>query len=340
MKLPRLLLPLALSIAAGGTAQAATPVLVIHGGAGAMPAKMDGERRAAVREALHNALRQGQAALSAGRPAMDAVIAAITTLEDSPCFNAGRGAVFTHEGRNELDASIMDGATRRAGAVAGVTRIRNPIMLARGVMERSPHVMLSGAGAEAFAQSIGMGLVDPAYFRTEERWQQLQKALENDKRAAIGAHGADHFGTVGAVALDAQGRLAAGTSTGGMTNKRWGRVGDSPVIGAGTYADAGCAVSGTGWGEYYLRTVAAYRICVHVTELGQSVAHASDAVINQEIPKLGGDGGAIVLAADGRFATPFNTEGMFRGWVRGDAAPQVAMGRDDGGTPLAPRPVP
>ena len=322
---------MAATLAVATDAPAKKTVLVIHGGAGVERASMtEGEEKAA-RAAMETALRAGHAALAAGKPALDAVSAAILVLEDAPEFNAGRGAVFTHDGKNELDAAIMDGATRRAGAIAGVQRIRNPIALARAVMEKSPHVMMTGAGAEAFAQSIGMALVDPSYFRTEKRWQQLQKALreEKDGKAHADVETAKHFGTVGAVALDAQGHLAAGTSTGGMTNKRYGRVGDSPIIGAGTYANARCAVSGTGWGEYYIRAVAAHDICARVEYAGQSAREAGDAVINREIPKAGGDGGAIVLTNDGRFALPFNTEGMYRGWIGADGVPHVAIYKDD-----------
>jgi beta-aspartyl-peptidase (threonine type) len=306
--------------------RAATPILVIHGGAGVVKSEMDPATQKAIRAALTTALEHGYAQLKAGKPALDAVTAAITVLEDDPHFNAGKGAVFNHDGRNELDASIMDGATLRAGGVANVHRVKNPILLARSVMEHSPHVLMFGDGAEEFAKTQGIVLVDPKYFRTEKRWQDLQDALKKD---AAGQH-ADaekegHFGTVGAVALDKDGHLAAGTSTGGMTDKRFGRVGDSPIIGAGTYANAGCAVSGTGWGEFYLRTVAAHEICMRVTEMHQPLKEAAEYVINTQIPKLGGDGGAIVLGADGEFATPFNTEGMFRGWVDKDGNVHVAI---------------
>src|SRR6185312_13451648 len=236
------------------------PLLVIHGGAGVERAGMTPQIEAQARAALERALRHGHAELKAGEPALDAVTAAITVLEDDPLFNAGRGAVFTHDGRNELDASIMDGSTLAAGAVAEVHRVRNPVLLARAVMEHSPHVMMVGDGAEKFAVEQGFKLVDPAYFRTEQRWQELQKALkDNAAGEKLGAQPAalKHFGTVGAVARDSEGRLAAATSTGGMTDKRYGRVGDSPIIGAGTYANAACAVSGTGWGEYYIRVSAA-----------------------------------------------------------------------------------
>jgi beta-aspartyl-peptidase (threonine type) len=306
--------------------RAATPILVIHGGAGVVKSEMDPATQKAIRAALTTALEHGYAQLKAGKPALDAVTAAITVLEDDPHFNAGKGAVLNHDGRNELDASIMDGATLRAGGVANVHRVKNPILLARSVMEHSPHVLMFGDGAEEFAKTQGIVLVDPKYFRTEKRWQDLQDALKKD---AAGQH-ADaekegHFGTVGAVALDKDGHLAAGTSTGGMTDKRFGRVGDSPIIGAGTYANAGCAVSGTGWGEFYLRTVAAHEICMRVTEMHQPLKEAAEYVINTQIPKLGGDGGAIVLGADGEFATPFNTEGMFRGWVDKDGNVHVAI---------------
>lgn len=312
-------------------ALAAAPVLVIHGGAGVEKAGLAPAEQAAARAAMAQALQAGNAILQQGGSAVDAVAATITVLEDAPQFNAGRGAVFTHDGRNELDAAIMDGATGQAGAIAGVHRVRNPIQLARAVMEHSEHVMLVGDGAEAFAQAQGMALVDPAYFRTDKRWLQLQKALKEE--AARQAHAdletAKHFGTVGALALDAQGRLAAGTSTGGMTNKRYGRVGDSPVIGAGTYANAQCAVSGTGWGEYYLRSVAAHDICARVKYAGQRLAEAAEAVIDREIPAAGGNGGAIALDAQGHMAFPFNTQGMYRGWIGADGVPHVAIFDDE-----------
>lgn len=311
--------------------RAAEPVLVIHGGAGVERASLTPEEEKGARAALEQALRAGHAKLAEGLPALDAIVAAITVLEDDPAFNAGHGAVFTHDGRNELDASIMDGATLRAGAVAGVQRVRNPIDLARAVMDRSKHVMLTGAGAETFAQDIGMALVEPDYFRTEKRWQQLQKALqkENEGQAYADIPSQQYFGTVGAVALDRSGRLAAGTSTGGMTNKRYGRVGDAPIIGAGTYANAACAVSGTGWGEFYIRSAAAHDICARVNYLKQPIADAAETVINGDIPKLGGDGGAIALAADGSMALPFNTEGMYRGWIGADGVPHVAIWKDE-----------
>jgi beta-aspartyl-peptidase (threonine type) len=306
-------------------AMAATPVLVIHGGAGVIAKDVTPEREKAVREGLRQALDAGYAQLKAGKPALDAVTAAITQLEDNPNFNAGRGAVFNHDGRNELDAAIMDGATLRAGSVANVHKVKNPILLARAVMEKSAHVMLVGSGAEQFAQSIGMTLVEPKYFYTEDRWQQLQKALADEKAKTSDAKKAPHHGTVGVVALDVNGKLAAGTSTGGMTNKRYGRVGDSPIIGAGTYANAKCAVSATGWGEFYIRANAAHDICARVEYRNESVQQAADEVVLGVIPKLGGDGGVIALDADGNFATPFNTEGMYRGWVDKDGKVHIAI---------------
>lgn len=317
---------------AGSGALAETPtVLVIHGGAGVVRDNMTPEIETDVRAALTRALLAGHVELRKGKPALDAVTAAIVVLEDDPNFNAGKGAVFTHEGKTELDAAIMDGATLKAGSIAAVSRIRNPITLARTVMEKSPHVMLVGAGAEAFAQTMGFSFVAPDYFRTERRWQQLQKAL-GEGRAGV-THSdpetAQRIGTVGAVARDRDGHLAAGTSTGGMTNKRYGRVGDAPIIGIGTYANAHCAVSTTGWGEYYIRTVAAHAICMRAEWLNEPIARAADHVINKAIPALGGNGGAIVLAADGTYALPFNTEGMFRGWIGADGVAHVAIYADD-----------
>ena len=318
---------------------ATTPVLVIHGGAGVIKRDMNPAKEKAVRAALTQALQAGYAQLKNGKAAMDAVTAAITVLEDDPNFNAGKGAVFTHDGKNELDAAVMDGYSLKAGSIAGVHRVKNPILLARAVMDKSPHVMLIGDGAEQFAKEAGITLVDPSYFRTEERWQQLQKALKEDKAAKPHAdeETAKHFGTVGAVALDTFGHLAAGTSTGGMTDKRYGRVGDSPLIGAGTYANSGCAVSGTGWGEFYIRTVAAHEVCMRVTQMRVPLRRAAAEVINQEIPSMGGNGGAIALDADGNVAMPFNTDGMYRGWIGADGTPHVAIygDEDDGaGDPL------
>ena len=307
------------------SAQAATPVLVVHGGAGVIAKEVTPEKEKAVRAELRKALESGYAVLKAGGSSLDAVTATIVPLEDSPLFNAGKGAVFNHDGRNELDASIMDGATLRAGSVANVHKVKNPIRLARAVMEKSPHVMLAGDGAEAFAQSIGIELVDPKYFYTQERWQQLQDALKAEQAQAVDPGKAPHHGTVGAVALDQAGHLAAGTSTGGMTNKRWGRIGDSPVIGAGTYANTKCAVSATGWGEFYIRANAAHDICARVEYKGEPVAQAADDVVLGIVPKLGGDGGVIALDAAGNIAMPFNTEGMYRGWVDRDGNIHIAI---------------
>ena len=320
------------SLSSGAAAAAeVSPLLVIHGGAGVERKGFSAAEERAARAALTEALRQGHQALVAGKPALDAVTAAITVLENDPTFNAGRGAVFTHDGKNELDASLMDGATLRAGAVAGVHTVKNPILLARAVMEHSPHVMMVGQGAELFAAEQKIELVDPSYFRTEKRWEQLQRALKEEAagQAHVDLETAKHFGTVGAVALDGQGKLAAGTSTGGMTNKRYGRVGDSPIIGAGTYASDQCAVSGTGWGEYYIRLSVAHEICARMKYLKETPAQAGDEVIVKRIPELGGDGGGIVLSADGKAAMPFNTEGMYRGWIGADGVPHVAIFADE-----------
>jgi beta-aspartyl-peptidase (threonine type) len=319
----RLLFPLVLTVAMN--ARAAEPVFVIHGGAGVVAKEVTPEKEKAIRADLQKALETGYAVLKSGGSGLDAVSRAIVLLEDSPLFNAGKGAVFNHDGRNELDASIMDGATLRAGSVANVHKVKNPILLARAVMEKSQHVMLVGDGAEAFAESIGMTLVDPKYFYTQERWQQLQDALKAEQAEKADPAKAPHHGTVGAVALDKAGHLAAGTSTGGMTNKRYGRVGDSPVIGAGTYANAKCAVSATGWGEFYIRANAAHDICARVEYRNAPVAQAADEVVMGVVPKLGGDGGVIALDADGNFATPFNTEGMYRGWIDRDGKMHIAI---------------
>jgi L-asparaginase / beta-aspartyl-peptidase len=310
---------------------ATPPVLVIHGGSGVIKRDMGPAKEREIRAALNRALQSGYAQLKAGRPALDGVTTALVVLEDDPNFNAGKGSVFTHDGRNELDAAVMDGHTLRAGAVAGVHRVKNPILLAREVLDKSGHVMLVGAGAEAFARQMGVTLVDPSYFRTEQRWQQLQKALQEDREGKphVDEETAKHFGTVGAVALDTQGHLAAGTSTGGMTDKRWGRVGDSAIIGAGTYANDDCAVSGTGWGEFYMRTVAAHAICMRVSLMRVPLERAAAEVINQDIPAMGGNGGAIALDSRGHIAMPFNTDGMYRGWVGADGVAHVAIYDDE-----------
>jgi L-asparaginase / beta-aspartyl-peptidase len=297
-------------------------VLVIHGGAGTILKKhMTPEKEEAYHLALNEALTAGEAILSDGGDAMDAVEAAVRIMEDSPLFNAGKGAVFTHDGVNEMDASFMSGSDLACGAIAGVRHVKNPISLARKVMEESEHVFLSGAGAEAFAKSQGLELVDAGYFFTESRWKSLQKALKMDDgtsflsedEAAID----EKFGTVGAVALDKQGHLAAATSTGGMTNKRWGRIGDSPVIGAGTYADdRSCAVSCTGHGEFFIRLHIASRVSAAMIYGGKTLEEAGEAIIHGELGELGGTGGLIAVDKDGRISMPFNTAGMYRGYTK------------------------
>ncbi len=290
--------------------------IAVHGGAGTMTAAaLTPAHIAAAQAALALALEAGAAILRGGGSALDAVEAAVVSLEDEPLFNAGRGAVFTYHGTNELDAAIMDGAGRTAGAVAGVSHTRNPVKLARAVMERSPHVMLSGAGAEEFAREHGVEQVDPDWFATPERWRQLEEL----KAKKLGWFDADlKYGTVGAVACDAAGHVAAATSTGGLTGKRWGRIGDSPLIGAGTYADdRACAISATGAGEYFIREAVAHEIAARVRLTGQGLQEAADAVI-AEVGILGGDGGVIVAAPGGKTAFAFNTPGMYR--ARADAA--------------------
>ncbi len=288
--------------------------IAIHGGAGVISrASLSEEAERAYRADLGRALDAGYALLEAGGTSLDAVVAAVKILEDSPYFNAGHGSVFSHAGINELDAAIMDGATQKAGAIAGVRHIRNPIELARMVMERTPHVLLSGEGAEEFALEQGVTLVPGSYFYTERRWKQLEEAQRNDKLASAEEDIA-FFSTVGAVARDKNGNLAAATSTGGMTNKRWGRIGDSPIIGAGTYADnATCAVSATGSGEYFIRAVVAHEICARVRLSGVTAAAAAKDVIHGKLKDLGGDGGVIVVDSQGVLSLEFNTEGMFRG---------------------------
>jgi len=326
----RILLIFLLAFVPAAVTAAPNYVLAIHGGAGTLSrADLDADKERAIRAALDAALDAGNAVLAANGSALDAVTAAVVVLEDSPYFNAGRGAVFNADGINELDASVMDGTTRAAGAVAGLRRIKNPIQLARAVMERSPHVMLIGEGAERFARSVGIDLVDPKYFYTEQRWRQLEAARAKEAAgAALRPQAGVYFGTVGAVALDRQGRLAAATSTGGMTNKRWGRVGDSPIIGAGTYADDRCAVSATGWGEFFIRLSVAHDICARVRYGGATLADAADEVVRNAVPKLGGDGGVIALDRDGRIALPFNTSGMYRGWIRGSGERGTAIFAD------------
>ncbi len=297
--------------------------IAIHGGAGTMSReRMTEAQQAEYEAALGVALDAGAGVLADGGTALDAVEAAIAILEDDPKFNAGRGAVFTYEGKNELDASIMDGRDRSAGAVTGVSHVRHPVKLARAVMESSPHVFLSGAGAEEFARERGFEMVDPSWFATPERRRQL----EEFKARKVSWFDVDlKYGTVGAVALDRDGHLAAATSTGGLTGKRWSRIGDSPVIGAGTYADdRACAVSATGAGEFFMRAGVAHEICARMRLLGESAQAAADAVI-AEVGELGGDGGVIVAAPDGTTVFSFNTPGMYRGRADGTGLHEVAI---------------
>ena len=308
-------------------------MLVVHGGAGTITRKsMTPELEQQYRAGMEQALRTGHAVLAKGGSSLDAVEATIRVLEDNPLFNAGKGAVFTHEGRNELDASIMDGRTKAAGSVAGVTIIRNPISAARAVMEKSEHVMMVGRGAELFATTMGLEVVDPSYFWTERRWKSLQNELLKEKNKPVTALvGPDEkkFGTVGAVALDVKGNLAAGTSTGGMTNKKFGRVGDAPIIGAGTYAEnETCAVSATGHGEFFIRWTVASDIAALMRYRGMSVKQAGDEVIHKKLAPVKGEGGVIILDAKGNFAMPFNSEGMYRGWIGEDGTPHVEIYKD------------
>ncbi|SEF85974.1 beta-aspartyl-peptidase (threonine type) [Nitrosospira multiformis ATCC 25196] len=316
-----------------GSAGNDSPIrLVIHGGAGSVKSGQGPEREQAYREALAQSLIAGHAVLAAGGNSIDAVIAAITVMEDCPLFNAGKGAVLTHDGRNELEASIMEGATRAAGAVAGVTTIRNPIRAAHAVMTKSAHVMLIGQGAEIFAAKQDLEIVDSSYFYTRHRWNQLQKAIAKESILLDHDAGLDTLpgedekrGTVGAVALDCQGNLAAGTSTGGLTNKHPGRVGDSSIIGAGTYADnRSVAVSTTGTGEMFIRTAAAFNTAAQVRFLHAPITAAADNTL-EEIAAIGGDGGLIVLDADGNYAIRFNTGAMFRGTIGEDGIARTGI---------------
>lgn len=314
-------------------------VLVIHGGAGTILKKnMTAAKEKDYTAALAQALQAGYDKLKAGSSSIDAVEAAIHILEDNPLFNAGKGAVFTHDGKNEMDAAIMDGKTLAAGSVAGVSIIKNPISAARAVMEKSEHVMMAGAGAEQFAKKVGIVTVGPKYFYTEERWKGLKEAIMEDSIKSkldhssiqkLGTLNHDYkFGTVGAVALDKDGNLAAGTSTGGMTNKRYGRIGDAPIIGAGTYANNNSvAISCTGWGEYYIRTVVAHDLSALMTYAGLTVEEAGKNVI-KKVGDLGGDGGLIALDKYGNIAMPFNTEGMYRGTITEDGKIQILIYKD------------
>jgi L-asparaginase / beta-aspartyl-peptidase len=295
--------------------------IVIHGGAGGITREnitpaMDKEYRAA----LLFALNTGKKILSEGGSALDAVEKTIRTMEDNPLFNAGKGAVFTHDGKNELDAAIMDGSTLAAGAVAGVTDIKNPITAARRVMTNSPHVLLTGAGASQFAREQGLEIVDPSYFYTERRFNELQEILKKEKN-----------GTVGCCALDKNGNLASGTSTGGMANKKYNRVGDSPIIGAGTYANNNtCAVSGTGHGEYFIRWTVAHDISALMEYKGLTVKEASELVVNDKLVKAGGSGGVICVDKSGSVSMPFNSTGMFRGYATADGKEGIYVYKDEG----------
>ncbi|MBG9377886.1 isoaspartyl peptidase/L-asparaginase [Panacibacter sp. DH6] len=323
-------------------AQTGKYVLVIHGGAGTiLKSQMTKEKEQQYTKGLNDALEAGKKILANGGTAMDAVVAAIKVLEDNPLFNAGKGAVFTNEGKNEMDAAIMDGSNLKAGSVAGVTTIKNPITAARAVMDKSEHVMMVGKGAEKFAQQQGCTIVDPSYFFTEERWRSLQQIRAEDSSKMLLDHDSakallkqpgnkDYkYGTVGCVALDMNGNLAAGTSTGGMTNKKFGRVGDAPVIGAGTYANnATCAISCTGWGEFYIRLVMAKTISDRMEFGYQALADATNEMVMKQLGALGGDGGLIAVDKDGNIAMPFNTEGMYRAYITGNGKTEVKIFKD------------
>ena len=306
---------------------------VIHGGAGVISkGSLTPEKEKEFRAKLEEAVLAGYKALQDGKSSIDAVEIAIRIMEDSPLFNAGKGAVFTHDGKNELDASIMDGKTLAAGSIAGVHRVKNPITLARAVMEKSEHVMMIGDGAEKFAAEQKIDLVDPKYFWTQHRWDALQKILkeEAEKKKVSETPAKDmpsnKFGTVGAVALDKDGNLAAGTSTGGMTNKKYGRVGDAPIIGAGTFANnLTCAVSATGWGEFFIRLGVARDISSLMEYRALPIQNAADMVIKQKLQKLGGDGGIIAIDKFGNIGISFNSEGMYRAYINAEGKPVVEI---------------
>lgn len=301
--------------------------LIIHGGAGViLPGSMSPEMEAAYHAALTTSLKTGADILRDGGSALDAVEAAVLTMEDDPLFNAGHGAVFTAAGTHELDASIMDGRERNAGAVAGVTRVKNPIRAARAVMEKSEHVMFSGVGADAFAREQGLDIVENTYFSTPRRREALERVLKERTRTD-----ADRHGTVGAVAIDQNGNLAAATTTGGMTAKAAGRVGDSPLIGAATYAENGiCAVSATGHGEYFIRVGVAKTICDRIKLSGEDIQTAAKVALN-EVAELGGDGGVIVIGKDGDYGFVFNSAGMYRGWIDANSSGTAIYADDAGG---------
>ncbi len=303
--------------------------LAIHGGAGTiLKSKMTIEKEEAYQKILTQVLKQGYEILNGSGSSLDAVQKCINIMEDSHLFNAGKGAVFTADGKNELDASIMDGKTLNAGAVAGVSHIKNPIDVARLVMEKSPHVLMVREGAEIFAKQNGIELVNEKYFFTDRRWQQLQKRIEKESQETSKKNidNEEKFGTVGVVALDKSGNLAAGTSTGGRTYKKFGRVGDSPIIGAGTYANnKTCAVSATGHGEYFMRSLVAYDISAFMEYKGFPIKKAAEIVIHKKLTDLGGTGGVIAMDAHGNVALIFNTKGMYRGYVYEDGNPKVLI---------------
>jgi beta-aspartyl-peptidase (threonine type) len=322
--------------------------IVMHGGAGVIErSSMTSERDAAYRAGLDRAIHAAAKLLDANGSAVDAVEAGLRVLEDDPLFNAGKGAVFTADGKNELDAAIMDGKTLDAGAVAGVTRTKNPISLAKAVMEKSPHVMLIGAGADQFAASVGLEQVDPSYFFTEARWESLVRQLKKEGRpipprpvgappapekpiAQLETPDAHKWGTTGIVVRDRAGNIAAGTTTGGTQAKRFGRVGDSPIIGAGTYAsNASCGVSATGTGEYFIRLTVARTICALVQYKGMRLQAAADEVIGGELTEMKGDGGVIAMTPDGQIAWVFNTPGMFRARLVEGGAVQMGIYKDE-----------
>ncbi|HKI83158.1 MAG TPA: isoaspartyl peptidase/L-asparaginase [Candidatus Krumholzibacteria bacterium] len=304
--------------------------LVLHGGAGTILKKnMDAATETAYRDKLTEALKTGEGILKNGGDSLDAVQAVIEVLEDSPLFNAGRGAVFTAEGKNEMDASIMDGRTLNAGAVAGVTTIKHPIAAARAVMTQSKHVLLSGKGAESFAAEHGLGMEPPEYFWTQRRWDALQKMKA--KSDSESPKEAKEHGTVGCVALDKKGNIAAGTSTGGLTGKLWGRIGDSPIIGAGTYAsNESCGVSCTGQGEYFIRNVVAYDLAARMKYRGMSLKDAAESIIDKELVEQHAEGGLVALDKDGNIAMVFNTPGMYRGFVKSSGELVVKFYGDEG----------
>ena len=313
--------------------------IVIHGGAGTILKKnMSREREADYKAKLEEAIRVGYEILKNGGTSLDAVTKTINVMENSPLFNAGKGAVFTNAGTNELDASIMDGETLNAGASAGTTNVKNPIDLARAIMDNSPHVMMAGNGAEKFAEEQGLEIVDPKYFYTENRMNSLKRALDrekieldhDDKSAFYDPTIKDYkFGTVGCVALDKNGNLAAGTSTGGMTNKRWGRIGDAPIIGAGTYANnTTCAISSTGWGEFFIRAMVAHDISALMEYKGMNLNDAAHEVIHKKVANLGGDGGIVAVDKNGNVAMEFNTAGMYRASMTDTGELKIAIYKD------------